>query len=229
MESGFENKISASATAHEFRNPIHNIYLSCEQLGTELSEFNIPEERVLVYLDIIKRNCIRINELVADLFHSPEESNTEESSLEKILQESLALAADRIKLNSIRLERHFFAKEYVCFKNCSLLKMAFLNIIINAIESMEGSGGTLKVSIEQKNDLTEVSIADTGTGIPGDSIEKIFIAHYSKKERGLGMGLAISKEIFNRNNAKIRVESEPGIGTTFIISFKNPNDEKAKP
>jgi signal transduction histidine kinase len=227
MGSELNNDITSSATAHELRNPINNILLSCEQLHQELKELNVPEEKVLIYLQIIKRNSLRVNDLVSDLFSAPEQGKAEEKSLERILEDALAHAADRIKLNGIKLEKLFLAKKTLLFQNPVMLKLAFLNIIMNAIESMEGSGGVLKILVEEKGLQTEVSISDTGIGIPESAIEKIFIRHYSKKERGLGMGLTISKEVFTRNKANIIVESELGRGTTFVISFNNVQDPPA--
>ena len=118
-----------------------------------------------------------------------------------------------------------------------------LNLLLNAIESMPGEeGGRIAVSAEnitippenhfllKPGKYVKVSIEDNGTGIPAEIIEKVFDPYFSTKEKnaqkGMGLGLTLCYSIIKRHNGHIRVESEPGKGTTVIIylpAFSNDN------
>jgi signal transduction histidine kinase len=213
-------EIDSVALVHELRNPLNNISLSCEQIKDELKDLHIEDENLGVYIDIIKRNCCRLNNLVADLFNSDTQNEDSESqSVICILEESLSIAEDRIKLKKIKLEKDFHSGDSAYFTNPNRLKMAFLNIIINAVESMTAGNGVLKIKTYFENNLFWVQFSDNGTGIKEEEIPQLFEPFYSNKKGGLGMGLAITKEVLKKASANIEVKSIYGKGSTFTISF----------
>jgi signal transduction histidine kinase len=110
-----------------------------------------------------------------------------------------------------------------------LIKQALLNIVVNAIEAMsgaanqrrlgEGRRGTLRLRTALRNECAEVRISDTGPGIPRELREKIFNLYFTTKAHGTGIGLAMTFQIVQLHDGTIDFASEPGKGTTFIISL----------
>lgn len=96
------------------------------------------------------------------------------------------------------------------------LTHAFTNLIRNSYDAMNGCG-TLTITIEPQSDSIKISIADTGCGIPHELASSIFNSHITSKENGSGLGLPISKNIFESHGGTINFISEPHIGTTFIV------------
>ena len=103
-----------------------------------------------------------------------------------------------------------------------LLKQIFQNLFQNSIEAMP-QGGKLSVSFEMEKDFIEISIEDTGCGIPQENLGKIFNPFFSSKEKGMGLGLSLVKKIITAHQGKIEVESEIGKGTTFRIYLPTKN------
>jgi len=98
------------------------------------------------------------------------------------------------------------------------LKQAFLNIINNSIQVMP-EGGTVEVTTTQKGGSIVVSIEDTGPGIPGDVMSKLFVPFFTTRQTGSGLGLAVTKRIIDNHGGDIEVMSEIGKGTRFDVSI----------
>jgi two-component system sensor kinase FixL len=96
------------------------------------------------------------------------------------------------------------------------LKMAFKNIVKNAIQAMDGKG-TLEVAVGKIDDQVELSFTDTGPGIASENLGKIFQPLFSTKAKGLGFGLSISKMIVDKHSGTIQAKSEPGMGAAILI------------
>lgn len=206
--------------AHEIRNPLNNINLSVEHF-----EF-IPDDPALQkdLMNIIKRNCNRINQSITELLDLSRSGELEfrKHSLQEIMNESIATVADRINLQNIKVEKKYQEKPLEISADKSKLKIAFSNILINAIEAMEENKGELAVSMHASPDTYTVSIKDNGVGIAEENLPKLFEPFFTLKENGMGLGLAASYSILQSHRASIAVESKINKGTNFIISFKNP-------
>jgi signal transduction histidine kinase len=107
------------------------------------------------------------------------------------------------------------------------LGRVYRNLITNAIQATQ-PGGRVTVSTSRVRDLVEISVADTGSGIPADRLGAIFEDFVTTKRRGLGLGLAISKRIVEQLDGTITVESEVGRGTTFTVRFPARDDRSAQ-
>jgi signal transduction histidine kinase len=102
--------------------------------------------------------------------------------------------------------------------DAGLLKQAFLNMVLNAIQAMP-NGGTLTVETGLRNGMLEVNIIDTGIGIPEENRKKLFSPFFTTKRNGTGLGLAITYRIIENHHGTIGVVSEPGKGTTFTVKI----------
>jgi PAS domain S-box-containing protein len=202
--------------AHEVRNPLNNIHLALEQLNGD-----IKGENSEIYLEIITRNSHRISSLITELLNSsrPIETPLEKTSLQNALEQSVAAAIDRITLNRINLQTHYANSEAHIMADISKLKIAFLNIIINAVEAMQPDTGILTISLTSDEQQHKVSLTDNGIGISEENLSHLFEPYFTSKRNGLGLGLASTLNILQSHKAQVEVHSKPGKGTTFTISF----------
>jgi signal transduction histidine kinase len=184
----------------------------------------MPEKNdaVRLYSDIIQRNANRIEELISEMLNSsrPKELNLELHPLDEIVEETLALATDRMNLNQIKLEKDIKSGLPRLLADKEKLKIALLNIVINAVEAMQPAKGILKIEVTSSDGYNVVCIADNGKGIAPEDVEKLFDPFYTSKEGGMGLGLTSTKNILNSHGATVDVKSKPHEGTTFFIYFK---------
>lgn len=207
----------ARMIAHEIRNPLTNIDLSLSQMADE-----IPEGvDVSLYLDIIKRNSKRINELITDFLQSSKPNIQEKMkvTLQDVIDATLQRALDRIRLKNIQLIKDVSVTPCVVEADPNYLQIALLNIIINAIEAMPDNEGKLHIDMHTTEGLVVVTISDNGSGIRPEHLNKLFDPYFSGKSNGMGLGLTSTHSIINSLNGQIKVNSTWGKGTTFTITL----------
>ncbi len=211
----------ARTIAHEVRNPLTSLNMALHQLRCEMPSDN---ETLSLYGDIIERNANRIEHLVNEMLLSskPKELQLELCSIQDILDCTISLALDRLKLNQIELQTKFGKNLPKILIDKDKVQIALLNIMINAVEAMEPGKGTLAIESNCADDksIIDVSISDNGYGIDPSDLEKLFDPFFSKKQSGMGLGLTSTKNILNSHKAVVKVASEKGKGTTFNIQFK---------
>lgn len=206
------------ALAHEVRNPLNNINLSVDQLMQE----NI-EESGNVYLEIINRNSRRINDLITELLLSssmPPENLREKKALQSILDDSISTIIDRITLKKVSWKVVYPNEPAYILADPLKLKIAFTNIIINAIEAMNDNKGELNISVTSQNGHHLVSIKDNGTGISKETLPHLFEPYFTFKRNGLGLGLATTLNIIQSHKASIDVQTGIDQGSNFILKFE---------
>ena len=213
---GLANRL-VRTLAHEVRNPLNNINLAAEQL-----EQDEAKDRSAVYLDIIQRNSQRIGDLIDELLNTSRPGAVEmtEHALQTVLDESIAAAVDRITLKRIKLELSYPDQLLKIRADLQKLKIAFLNIIINAVEAMEEDKGKLLISLRNIGLEHVVVIADNGSGISQENLGRLFEPYFTSKRNGMGLGLASTLNILQSHQAFIDVQSKLNEGTSFIITFK---------
>ncbi|MFT3682452.1 MAG: CHASE3 domain-containing protein [Ferruginibacter sp.] len=208
----------ARTIAHEVRNPLTNINLATSQLKTDLSA---DDENTQYLFDIIDRNSNRINKLISDLLHSTKFSDLNFKSMDvnELVDETLAMAEDRIELSQVKIEKNYGA---ACQINVDVekIKIAILNIIINAMEAMEDSDkSVLKISTKTEGANCIITIADNGVGMDETTLGKLFEPYFTNKPNGNGLGLANTQNIIFNHKGTVNVISSPGQGTIFTIKL----------
>src|SRR6201996_2499163 len=204
--------------AHEVRNPLTNINLSVEQLKPEINS-----EDANIYLDIIARNCGRIDGLISELLDlsRPAEISLQKTGLQDIIEATLTAASDRISLKNIRLELIYPERPAFVMADKDKLKIALLNILINAVEAVPAQSGVITISIlEEQPQHYKVLINDNGGGIPEENISRIFEPYFTSKTNGFGLGLAATWNILQSHRAGVDVTSQLGEGTSFMLTFE---------
>jgi PAS domain S-box-containing protein len=200
--------------AHEVRNPLNNISMSAEQLGNSDDDSEI-------YLDIIKRNSMRINNLIEELLRSsnPRDNTHKQCFMQRIIDDVIVETSDRLTLRKMQLQLNYPQQPVLVMADQENLKLALLNIVINAIEAMEEGKGKLSIDLQPETGYSKMTITDNGCGISEDNITRIFEPYFTRKKTGAGLGLAFTLNILRAHNAIIDVSSAIGSGTTFTITF----------
>ena len=202
--------------AHEVRNPLNNITLSVEQMQQD-----VKDEQMQLYMDIIKRNGKRINDLISELLNTsrPSDNRLERETFQNILDEVIAASIDRLTLKRIKLQVSYPNNELEILADAEKLKLALLNIVINAVEAMDEMEGMLTISLQQTNNMAVLVISDNGCGISEENISRLFEPYFTQKRNGVGLGLTFTLNILQAHKANIEVTSAPGTGTSFNITF----------
>jgi two-component system, sporulation sensor kinase E len=203
--------------AHEVRNPLNNINMSVEQLLQNEDENNESQ----LFLDIVQRNSKRIGDIITELLDTSRPSDLvfDKCTLQSIMDDSIAEALDRITLQHVNMQIKYANEPCYVMANKEKLKIAFLNIIINAVEAVPSITGELTISIYTTKDKHIVAIKDNGCGIPEENISRLFEPYFTSKRNGMGLGLAATLNILQSHKSNIDVTSVVGQGTTFAITF----------
>lgn len=208
----------ARTIAHELRNPMASINMSADILDKVLQEQD--NEKVRDYLGIIKRSTTTLNNLVTELLSVSNYSKPHlvKCCLARTTNKALADAKDRIYLTGITVQKKYRGPYYI-HADEEKLRIAILNIIVNACEAMEPHKGKLTLSINKKKENFTLTISDNGCGIEKDKLKNLFESFYTSKPGGMGIGLSSVKNILDEHGATIHVHSVPGEGTTFVLTF----------
>jgi PAS domain S-box-containing protein len=202
--------------AHEVRNPLNNITLSVEQMLQDAGD-----DTSQLYLNIIQRNSKRISDLISELLNTsrPTEITLESHILQTVLDDVVASAVDRLTLKRIGLQINY-PNEFLHVKaDKEKLKIALLNIVINAIEAMDEQVGNLVITLHHVSNQAVLNISDNGCGITEENISRLFEPYFTQKRNGVGLGLAFTLNILQSHKATVEVYSVLNGGTTFTITF----------
>ncbi len=209
----------ARTIAHEIRNPLTNINLAADQLS---AEFPPNDENTGFLFEMITRNSHRINQLISELLNSTKfaELNYLKVSINELLDETLKQAEDRMLLKNVQLVKIYANDICEISVDKEKIKIAFLNIIINALEAMEDAeNAQLLIETKKEGDKCVVMITDTGTGIDEESESKLFEPYFTTKQKGNGLGLTNTQNIILNHKGSINVKTKAGEGTCFTITL----------
>ncbi len=212
----------AAGVAHEVNTPLAVISSYTQMLTKQLQ--GDPQKSGL--LDKITRQTFRASEIVNNLLNFSRTSGTELADVDvnKVILDTLALLEHQFKTAKIQVQSDLHPQISPIYGNAGRLQQVFLNLFLNAKDAMPG-GGQLRVGTSN-GDLVSVRVSDTGSGIAPEHIQRIYDPFFTTKAlpregqgRGTGLGLSVTYGIIQEHAGKIRVESEPGIGTTFALDF----------
>jgi signal transduction histidine kinase len=199
--------------AHEIKNPLNSIALRLELLRSRVLP-EVPE--AAGELEVISQEITRLDRVVRTFldFTRPVEVRTTELDFARIVTELVELVRPEFEQQSVQIETTGMDLAAPLRGDADLLKQALMNIMRNALEAMP-NGGVLRVALRVENDETILDITDTGPGIPPEARERIFQLYYTTKQKGSGIGLAMTFRAVQLHNGGIEVGGEAGKGTTF--------------
>ncbi len=208
----------AAGVAHEIRNPLSSI----KGFATYFKERypDAPQDQKTA--DIMISEVDRLNRVVGQLleFARPVPMSPRLTSLKDLVDDSVRLIEQKAKEKHITVKTHLGAKIENAVIDPDRINQVLLNIYLNAIESMAPQGElAVELSAGEENDRIEIRVSDTGCGIPGEHLSRIFDPYFTTKSTGTGLGLAIAHNTMEAMGGKIDISSRPGKGTTFRITI----------
>ena len=217
----------AAGVAHEIRNPLSSI----KGFATYFKERypDAPQDQKTA--DIMIAEVDRLNRVVGQLleFARPVPVSPKLTPLKELVDDSVRLIERKAKEKQITVKTLNFAKMDQAMLDPDRINQVLLNVYLNAIESMDPGGELgVELSAAKEDHHIEIMVSDTGCGIPGEHLSRIFDPYFTTKSTGTGLGLAIAHNIIEALGGKINISSRPGKGTTFCITIPNPDEPELK-
>ncbi|MEQ1885924.1 MAG: ATP-binding protein [Bryobacteraceae bacterium] len=226
----------SGGVAHEIKNPLNAIALRLDLLRERLTS-GAKEEEILPEIDVLSKEVRRLDRVVKTFldFSRPVEVRMTDVNLGTLITEVATLMTPQARLAHIEIAVNFdgtaangapvegssastAGNQFWIHGDSDMLKQAVLNLVTNALEAMKDTG-KLTMSLARRNDSVALDIADTGPGIPPEMREKVFQLYFTTKERGSGIGLAMTYRAVQLHNGTIDFVSDKGKGTTFRLQF----------
>ena len=211
----------AAGVAHEIRNPLNAIGMGLQRLRREF----VPQEEskrqeYFAFADVMSKEIRRVNDIVEQFLSlsRPFQLHLATASLQELLKHLVLLLQEEASSRGIRLQLEMTPELPSIKMDAEKLMQAFLNLVKNGLQAIE-NGGTVRIEARVLKNRIQVSISDTGAGIPSDQMEKIFNYYYTTKEKGVGLGLPIAHRIIEAHGGQLTVESQVGSGTKVTIAL----------
>ena len=215
----------AAGIAHEINNPVAIMVEEAGWIEDLLEEEDFKEgenlgefERALIQIRTQGQRCKEITHKLLS-FARKTDPRVHEVQLNALVEEMVSLSAQKAKYANVVLETQLAENLPTVNVSESEMQQVFLNLINNATDAMEKTGGTIRVTTGSEGDDIVIRVSDNGPGIPKANLDRIFNPFYTTKSvgKGTGLGLSICHGIIKKMGGEIKVESEVDVGTTFIV------------
>jgi PAS domain S-box-containing protein len=214
-----------ASMAHEFNNPLGIIIGFVEDMLSDAK----PDDPDYRSLQIINQEAYRCKKIVEDLleYAKPKAAEMAPVNVPAVIDRTLELMENHLYKQKVQVVKEVGSDLPRVHADSQQLAQVLVNLYLNAIDAMP-NGGQLTVGADLKKDAGApeivIAVADTGLGIEPSALDKIFQPFYTaKKRRGLGLGLPICERIVKNHGGEIKVQSQPGQGTTFEIHLPSPS------
>jgi two-component system NtrC family sensor kinase len=215
----------AATVAHELNNPLAGILNYAKLVERSLAEDEIKVQEaseVRRFLHVIQQEAGRCGKIVSNFLLFARRSGGELAvhALSPIADQSLAILHHHLEMSRVGLVWTPLAAGDEVLCDAGQIQQALLDLFVNAIEAMP-EGGTLTVAVVPRAGEVEISVVDTGIGIPPEAMPRIYEPFFTTKEGkvGAGLGLSVVYGIVERHGGRIDVESEVGKGTAFRLTL----------
>jgi two-component system NtrC family sensor kinase len=217
----------AAIVAHEINNPLSGILTYAKLLRKWLDRGQTEGEKhdeAMQCLELIAGESRRCGELVKNLltFSRTAPMNVEPADLNAVIERCVRLVQHQLELTGIQLQNDLAVDLPRVLCDPAQIEQVVLALLMNAIDAMPRGGNLwLSTKLLKPGQQVEIQVRDDGMGIPPEILPQIFEPFLTTKEsgHGVGLGLAISRGIMERHNGRIEVQSEPGKGSTFILTL----------
>lgn len=215
--------------AHEIRNPLSTIRLNMELLAEDFESTDLDsptkqrDRRAKAKIDLVRQECDRLQKLLSDFldFARQESLNLEPGSLNIEIEQLLDFFAPQAEERGVEIVRYLDPELPTVRLDREIFRAALLNLIINAVQSME-TGGQLVVRTRSSGLGVVLELIDTGLGMDEETLAKAFRAFYTTKQGGSGLGLPTARKIVEAHAGTIDIESAAGRGTKVSIWLPAP-------
>lgn len=214
--------VLAAGLAHEIKNPLSTMSIHLTLLAEDYARPGTPlEERTLKRARLLLSEVGRLNGIVNDFLSLARgyELKPIPVDLELVVSELVTLNEAANARMGIRMRSAVAPEGRGVIADPKFLRLALMNLVVNAQQAMEASGGELLLETRRREASVEIRVTDTGPGIPRDTLDRIWQPFFSTKEGGTGLGLPTTRRIVEEMGGDVRVVSEPGRGTRFIVSL----------
>jgi two-component system sensor histidine kinase AtoS len=206
-----------AGVAHEVRNPLGVIRASVQLL----EDANCEQERIHEAAGVIKQEIDRLDKVIKALldFGRPSKPTLVKIDMRSVLEDVVLFTNRFATQANVQIVVNIDAEDLLpVFGDPDQLKQVFLNLVTNAVQAMDESGGTIEVSGANRDDYVSISVKDDGPGIAAEDLNKVFDPFFTKRADGTGLGLTIVHRIIDEHDGRIEVEST-NAGTTFTVTL----------
>jgi len=206
----------AAGISHEIRNPLGIIRSSAELLKKKVTAID-PANSIP---DIIIEESTRLNGIITDFinFARPRSPNLRPCRIEDVLEKNITYLQSQIQESGCNIQKRCAHSLPEIMADTDMLYQSFLNILINAMQSMP-SGGSIAIDIFGDDKTVTVHFDDEGEGIPEELVEKIWDPFFTTKKKGTGLGLGIVKNIIESHGGSILIANRPEKGTRVTVEL----------
>ncbi|MBN2032622.1 MAG: PAS domain-containing protein [Deltaproteobacteria bacterium] len=206
----------AAGVAHEINNPLTTILTTAMLLQEDMDEDDPNYQE----LETISKETLRCRKIVTSLLDFARQSKPVKAlhDISGIIRESMALTRKQAAFKDVNFESLLSEDLPLIHVDKDQIQQCLINLVLNGIEATD-SGGTIIFTsrmIPERGEI-EITVSDTGRGIPENASDRVFEPFFTTKQSGTGLGLAITHGIIQQHGGTIDVKSKPGKGTTFGI------------
>ena len=231
--------------SHELRTPINVISSTCQLVMELNNNYNgIDKDKLNHYMDVCRKNSLNLLEIINDIIDIAKMENNnypiniEKNDIVSLVEDSALTLKDYVEKKGIQMIIDPEIEEKIIECDKKQIERCIVNLVGNAFK-FTSPGGFIKVFVKDLNDKIQIEVQDNGKGIPKENHEDIFnrfsqvSSSKSSVNKGSGLGLTITKQIIENHNGTIKVKSELGKGSRFIITLPvryikdDDNEEKA--
>ncbi len=211
--------VLSGSIAHEFNNPLCGVINVLARLDRKTS----PEDKDKTLLQIARTVCERMKRMILDLqsFNRPSSGSKSDFDPHKAIEDLLRFFKKEFQKKKATVTRQYMNRPVILNAIQDQIRQVLLNLLKNAVDALPVEGGTITIHTRQRDQNFIISVHDSGEGIRAEHMKHIFEPFFTTKSaiKGTGLGLSVSHGIIESHNGTIEVESEPGKGTTFILSL----------
>ncbi len=208
----------AAGVAHEINNPLTGVLTNSSLMLQDLP----PDDSRRDDLQTIVNETLRCRKIVKGLLDFARQTTPQKQELflNRVIEDVLALVKNQASFRDITIKTDLEPRLPLLMADGDQMRQVVLNIVLNAADAMP-RGGELSISsrLEEPSKRVVIRISDTGTGIPDEIRDRLFEPFFTTKKAGTGLGLSIAYGIVERHRGTLDVESEVGLGTTFVITL----------
>jgi len=217
--------------AHEIKNPLSTIKVNLKLVSEELEDSSSAEfsesgteinnrrfTRAMRKIAVIQKETDRLEQILDSFLRYVDRTELQlaTADINELIGDMVDFYSPQAHSHSITIRHSLHKEPLICKVDTDMLKQVVLNLFINAQQAMS-EGGELMIRTDRQQNDASIQINDTGSGIAPDRLPHIFDVYYSSRPRGSGLGLPTAKKIVEAHSGTIKVDSEPGKGTSFTI------------